>query len=103
MRAGAAGSPLRARLQPGAFEFHWGKPPPAAAPRTMAYKGLVSSQKGGSVQRKSPACDGLTLWSAGRQARRPGLNRADLHVLFTQARADMQVCMAAQALITAQA
>src|SRR5207342_3750600 len=29
-------SPARARRQASAFEFHWGKPPPAAAPRTTA-------------------------------------------------------------------
>src|SRR6266851_4795855 len=36
VRACAALSPCRARLQPGAFEFHCGKPPPAAEPRTTA-------------------------------------------------------------------
>ena len=30
------GSPARARRQASAFEFHWGKPPPAAAPKTTA-------------------------------------------------------------------
>src|SRR5437899_9567330 len=30
-------SPARARRQASALEFHWGKPPPAAAPRTTAF------------------------------------------------------------------
>jgi hypothetical protein len=34
VRGFVAGSPPRARRQAGAFEFHCGKPPPAAEPRT---------------------------------------------------------------------
>src|SRR6185312_10565578 len=36
VRRFAPGSPERARRQPSAFEFHCGKPPPAAAPNTTA-------------------------------------------------------------------
>src|SRR5438552_5649497 len=36
-RTCAAASPYRARRQAGAFEFHCGKPPPAAEPRTTAW------------------------------------------------------------------
>jgi hypothetical protein len=35
VRGFAAGSPARARRQAEVFEFHCGKPPPAAAPSTM--------------------------------------------------------------------
>src|SRR5690242_10354041 len=34
VRGFARGSPRRAIRHAGAFEFHWGKPPPAAEPRT---------------------------------------------------------------------
>src|SRR5260221_7075877 len=36
-RGRAAGSPPRARRHAAVFEFHCGKPPPAAAPKTIAY------------------------------------------------------------------
>src|SRR5580704_7464449 len=36
LRATTPASPARARRQASAFEFHWGIPPPAAAPRTTA-------------------------------------------------------------------
>src|SRR3954464_7082011 len=36
VRRAAPGSPARARRQASALEFHWGKPPPAAAPNTTA-------------------------------------------------------------------
>src|SRR5215471_5606899 len=36
VRAVTPGAPSRARRHATAFEFHWGKPPPAAAPRTTA-------------------------------------------------------------------
>src|SRR5690242_1239465 len=37
VRGAASRSPARARRHASAFEFHWGKPPPAAAPRTTAF------------------------------------------------------------------
>ena len=48
MRGGAAGSPARARRQPGPAEFHCGKPPPAAAPRTIA-RSTVRAYRPGTV------------------------------------------------------
>src|SRR5450631_3867247 len=40
-RGSAAGSPARALLQASALEFHWGNPPPAAAPSATEYTALV--------------------------------------------------------------
>src|SRR6185369_9777186 len=41
-----AGSPVRARRQPTAFEFHWGKPPPAADPSTTTLMGPQPAPSG---------------------------------------------------------
>ena len=46
----ARGSPLRARRHPPALEFHWGKPPPAAAPSIMiCMERCLGAQLGASI------------------------------------------------------
>ena len=52
LRAGAAGSPASARRQPGPAEFHCGKPPPAAAPRTMAVGKAGGKSRGAQQARR---------------------------------------------------
>jgi hypothetical protein len=47
----AAGSPVRARWQAGALEFHWGKPPPAAAPSTTTRINACSTAWEGGAAR----------------------------------------------------
>src|SRR5690348_10712415 len=51
VRRFAPGSPERARRQPSAFEFHCGKPPPAAAPNTTA---LTAASYGSGAPQRGP-------------------------------------------------
>src|SRR5258708_14060133 len=45
LRGIASASPARARRQASAFEFHWGNPPPAAAPRTTAFIDYTAARR----------------------------------------------------------